>query len=339
MTVTKLQCSRHPAVQAWLRVCPKAREPNSLEILQEVKKGNSQSCVYRLDGVGHGGAPVIAKRCTAQYAHVERSIYEEILPQLPISSLTYYGCVDQPETEYSWLFLEDAGGEEFAYLIEGHRKLAARWLGQLHASAAGLPAVLLLPDRGPQHYLNHLRFTRQLIESNIGDAALDHKTLKVLETIVSQGYTVESNWERIVGICNFFPTTLVHCDFARYNLRVRKSIQGIQLVAFDWEMAGRGVPAPDIAESSGRGVPRQRASSDLLESELVDYWSVVREWWPSLNLAEIKRLADVGAVFRLLAAISWESESIRRGYWPIRELQWYEVHLAVALEYLGLAGK
>jgi hypothetical protein len=66
--------------------------------LQEVRKGNSQSCVYRLGGVGRRGASVFAKRCTARYAHVERSIYQEILPHLPISNLTLYGCVEQPET-------------------------------------------------------------------------------------------------------------------------------------------------------------------------------------------------------------------------------------------------
>jgi Ser/Thr protein kinase RdoA (MazF antagonist) len=337
MTVRQLSSSQHPAVQAWNQLCPNTFEPNFVEVLQEVRKGNSQSCVYRLDGVGHRGASVIAKRCTARCAHVERSIYEEILPHLPVSSLTFYGCVDQPETEYSWLFLEDAGGEELAYPIEGHRRLAARWLGQMHASAARIPAVFLLPDRGPQHYLDHLRFARSLIESNIGHATLNNQEIKVLEAIMSQCYLLESKWGPIVELCDRFPKTLVHCDFAKYNLRVRISTRGINLVAFDWEMAGQGVPAPDIAEASGRGVPRQRVGSDSPDSELVEYWSVVRESWPALDLAAIKQLADLGAVFRLLAAISWESESIRRGYWPIRELRWYEVALAVALDYLGFA--
>jgi hypothetical protein len=100
-------------------------------------------------------------------------------------------------------------------------------------------------------------------------------------------------------------------------------------------MAGHGIPAPDLAEASGRGVPRWRVNSQLPDFELVDYWSVVRTSWPALDLTAIKQLADLGAVFRLLAAISWESESIRRGYWPIRELRWYEVALAVALAQLG----
>jgi hypothetical protein len=254
---------------------------------------------------------------------------------LPISNLDFYGCVDEPETDFSWLFLEYAGGKEFAYSIEEHRKLAVNWLSQMHVSAASIPAISRLPDRGPKHYLEHLRLTRATIQRNISDAALTSQDLQVVKAILSQGYFLESRWNCIEKLCYRFPETLVHCDFARYNLRVRPGATGISLVAFDWEMAGHGIPAPDLAEASGRGVPRWRVNSQLPDFELVDYWSVVQTSWPALDLTAIKQLADLGAVFRLLAAISWESESIRRGYWPICELRWYEVALAVALAQLG----
>src|SRR5262249_47218555 len=118
---------QHPAVQAWRRVCSRAGEPNFIEVLQEVKKGASRSCIYRLVGVGREGTAVIAKRCMARHAHVEQIIYRDILSHLPISGLIFYGYVDEPETDSGWLFLEDAGGDHFAYNIEEHRKLAARW--------------------------------------------------------------------------------------------------------------------------------------------------------------------------------------------------------------------
>jgi hypothetical protein len=59
-------------------------------------------------------------------------------------------------------------------------------------------------------------------------------------------------------------------------------------VAFDWEMAGYGIPAPEIAELSGRGVPRLCVDCDL----------------PSPELPAIKELADLGAVMRAVLAIS-----------------------------------
>jgi Ser/Thr protein kinase RdoA (MazF antagonist) len=329
-SVSPHRLPKHPAARAWNRLYSKSVEPNFIEFLYEAEK----SSVYRLNGVGPGGTAVIAKICTAQSAQVEQIIYKEILPQLPISSLTFYGCVDEPATEYLWFFLEDAGGEEFAYSIEEHRRLAARWLGQMHVSAACLPAVSRLPDRGPKHYLHHLRSSRELIQRSLGDPALNCQALQVLEAIVSQCNFLESRWDCVEQLCNRFPRTLVHCDLGTQNFRVRSSTYGINLVAFDWEMAGYGIPAPDIAELSGRGVPRQCVDSNLLGTELVDYWSVVQESWSDLDPAAIKELADLGTVMRSVLAISWQSLDIRTGWWPIEDLHSYQVDLAVALEQL-----
>jgi len=323
--------TEHPAVQAWRQLYPKREQPHSVELISEGRK----SCVYQLVGVGPSGTAVIAKRCKAGEAQVEQTIYEEILPHLPISSLTFYGVVDEPETKFRWFFLEDAEGEELTYSIEGHRRLATCWLGQMHVFAEGVPAVSRLPDRGPQHYLNHLHFFRQKIQDNLNDPALDSEDVAVLESILLQAHILESKWFRVVELCGRYPRTLVHCDFACKNLRVRSSTSGIDLVAFDWEMAGYGIPAPDIAEVSGRGVPRRHGPNDSPDSALTDYWRVVQEWWPGLDLPAVKKLAELGAVFRALVAISWESESVGRGWWPIPELRGYQADLAVALQHLG----
>jgi Phosphotransferase enzyme family len=324
--------TEHPAMQAWSQLYSKRSKRNFIELLSEGRK----SCVYRLDGVGPGGTAVIAKRSMAREAHVEQTIYEEVLPDLPISSLTFYGVVDEPGTEFRWLFLEDAENADFTYFSEQHRKLAARWLGLMHVGAERVFAVSRLPDRGPQHYLNHLHSSRRIIEGNLGDPALHSQDLEVLDSILLQGRLLESRWMRVVELCRRYPRTLVHCDFAHKNLRVRSNPSGINLVAFDWEMAGYGIPAPDVAEWSGRGVPR-RITGSLPDSELVDYWEVVRESWSYLDLPAMKELAELGAVFRLLLAISWESESIGRGWWPIEELRGYQADLAIALENLGFA--
>jgi hypothetical protein len=323
--------TEHPAVRAWKQLYPKQQEPNFIELLLEGRK----SCVYRLDGVGPGGTGVIAKRCRVAEAQVEQTVYQEVLPRLPISSLTFYGVADEPGMEFRWVFLEDAGGEEFEYSLEEHRKLAARWLGQMHVSAAHLPVICRSPDRGPQYYLDHLYASRLIIQNNIGDPTLSYNDIKLLEAVISQNHLLESLWRRIEELCSRYPMTLVHCDFAYQNLRVRASTSGLDLVAFDWEMAGYGIPAPDIAEVSGRGVPRRRIRDDLPDFELVNYLDVVRESWPYLDLPAIRELAELGAIFRSLLAISWESECIGRGWWPIEELRGYQADLVVALQHLG----
>src|SRR5262249_32392307 len=200
----------HPAIQAWGQFYSKPTKPCFTEVLSQGRK----SCVYRLDGVGPGGTAVIAKRCRAGEAQVEQTIYKEILPNLPISRLTFYGMVDEPRMEFHWLFLKDAEGEEFTYSLEKHRRLASRWLGQMHVSAEGVPAVSRLPDRGPQHYLDHLHFFRQKIRDNLGDSVLSSRDVTVLESILSQAHLLDSHWARVVELCCRYPQTLVHCDFA-----------------------------------------------------------------------------------------------------------------------------
>src|SRR5262249_6027342 len=143
--------------------------------------------------------------------------------------------VDEPRTEFRWFFLKDAEGEEFTYTLENHRRLASCWLGQMHVSAEGVPAVSRLPDRGPQHYLDHLHFFQQRIQDNLSDSVLNPTDVAVLESILLQAHLLDSYWTRVVELCCRYPKTLVHCDFASKNLRVRSSID---LVAFDWEMAG-----------------------------------------------------------------------------------------------------
>ena len=321
--------TQHPAVQAWNQLCSKHKEPKCIELFE---KGSNS--VYRLDGVGPSGTAVIAKRSRAGRALVEQIVYEEILPHLPVAALRFYGYVSEPGTEYGWLFLEDAGGEEFAYSLEEHRRLAARWLGQMNVSAACIPAVSRLPDRGPKHYLDHLHWAQELIQRNLGNPALIGQDSRVLEGILLQCHFLEARWNCIEELCHRFPLTLVHGDFMKDNVRVRSSTCGVSFVAFDWGMAGYGIPAIDIAETSGRGVIRAR-----IETELIDYWSAVREWWSDLDLTAIKQLADLGAVFRLLAAISSEREllDIGGGRWPIKELYRYQVDLALALEHLGFS--
>ena len=192
MARARFQSPQHPAAEAWGQLCPKTVEPNFVEVLQEVPKGTSRSCIYRLAGVGRHRTPVIAKRCMARHAHIEQTIYQEILKNLPVSSLICYGCVDEPETDSSWLFLEDAGGDEFAYSIEEHRRLAARWLAEMHISAASIPAISLLPDRGPKHYLDHLLFTRAIIERHIHNGVLKAQDFQVIEAILLRSCVIAS---------------------------------------------------------------------------------------------------------------------------------------------------
>ena len=53
-------------------------------------------------------------------------------------------------------------------------------------------------------------------------------------------------------------------------------------------------------------------------------------------MSAIKALADLGALMRLVLAIGWETLDIGRGWWPISELDSYQIDFAAALERLDL---
>src|SRR5206468_164689 len=176
-----------------------------------------------------------------------RAVFAEILPQLTVSALRYFGFMEEPDGECSWLFVEDAGGKEHAPRPEEHGDLIARWLGLLHVEAARVAAAARLPERGPDHYLEHLRSARATIVRNLGNPLLRAEDLAGLGNIVSGCDFLEARWNRIERFCDALPRTLVHGDLVVKNMRVRLGRAASALLVFDWETAGWGVPAPDLS--------------------------------------------------------------------------------------------
>jgi Phosphotransferase enzyme family len=314
----------HPAVKAWGRLLPGQVEPESVEILREKK----ETAIYRLEGVGLAGSTVIAKRCPQVGAVIEQTIYKEILPHLSITGIHYYGFVGEPDNKFCWLFLEDAGEETYSPYIEEHRALAAQWLGLMHTSAAHVAAAGHLSGRGPGHYLEHLQSGRAKILRSLANRALKVDDLVVLESIVSQCEILESYWSQVERFCEGLPQTLVHGDFTGKNLRVRTGRAGITLLAFDWEMAGWGIPAADLAQSA-----QLRTGGFSANPSILTYWSAVQDHWPSLDLPTIQRLANCGKAFRCLAAINWKAERLMEegADWVLSEMRIYQAELSDAI--------
>src|SRR5919197_354394 len=145
------------AARAWGKLRTGWPRPKMIEVLHGLRKTGWKRVVCRLAGAGPAGEAVIAKRCAAAQAAREYTIYVELLPHLPVPTLHHYGCVEDADEWFRWLFLEDAGEELYDPQSETHRVLAARWLGSLHTTAARLALLSSLPYRGPGHYREHLR--------------------------------------------------------------------------------------------------------------------------------------------------------------------------------------
>ena len=313
----------HPAMRAWAAVMAGATVPTSITVLQDKVK----SSVFRLDGMQPARRAVIVKRCPRAEAAVELELYENVLPRIPISALRYYGHLLDDDS--CWLLMEDAGNVPLSLENEVHRALASRWLAVMHTSAALLPAAARLPERGPARYLERLRLGRERIRSAYHNPALSADERAVLDAVVTLCDVLESCWHRVEEATSLLPTTLVHGDFRPKNARIRTTAHGDELVAIDWETAGWGSPATDLA--TAREYPINLIDVDL-------YVSMVRAHWPGIGHRALLQSIQVGRIFRQIAAIRWATTKLTTS-WPhhaAASMRVYHANIVQAMDEAGL---
>jgi len=323
ISILLIETDQHPALLAWRQIDGGKYAPQIIEVLKQHKKSE----IYRLLEGTPGGWSIIAKRCLSETGKLERLIYEEILPSLPISQLRYYGCLEETESDM-WIFLEDAGQQSFSPNDESHRLLAAHWLGVMHRSARQTSASQKLPPRGPAFYLELMRGGRENIVQNLANPALTPEYIEVLNAILTQMDALESNWEKLSKYCQDFPQTLVHADLQPKNIRIKQGAAGNALYVMDWEMAGWGIPVVDLAPS--HGMPSSA------EVDLSAYLAIAREFWRNLDMPTLQFVLHVGCVFRRLAAIYWSSKGLSYPWVeePVLSMEIYQKELAPALTYV-----
>jgi ATP-binding cassette, subfamily B, bacterial len=312
-----LRSATHPALAAWTALGIDAPSPEAVEDIVRKKRITA----YRLVGVPHREAAVIAKRQRRSFALHERRLYEDVLPHVSAPVPRYYGLVDDTE-DSCWVFLEDVEGDEFASASAMHGQLAARYLARVH-TASGVPQEGLA-DRGPAHYLKVLRAGRERILANVDRVALDDE-VRLMTTVAAHCSTVEREWRRIQELCDELPSGLVHCDFASKNMRIQRTNGHARLVAFDWEMAGWGMPGIDLFQ--------------LDDAALEHYGACVAPHWAGVALADLRRMRETGRLFNLLASIEWATQDLAHEWLhrPLKRLWSYEPELRAALAVVGSA--
>ena len=307
----------HPAVKAWGELRPERVEPAQIEVLKQKQKGT----INRLAGVGPGNSAVIAKRCRHDKAVIERAVYEKVLLHLPVTTLHYYGCVEEEDNQFWWLFLEDVGDQRYSPSVEAHRTLAARWLGAMHTAAEGLRAKIPLPNRGPDYYLMYLRAVLEAIPQIQPIPSLKATDQTILRHIVALCEFLEAHWSQVETFCDRMPRTFIHGDCLVTNVRVQPNQAGLTLAPFDWASAGWGLPATDLGKL---GLPYR--SVPPTEPDYAAYWSIVRDQWPSLNVQSIQQLAKLGQMF-------WSLKVISLG---VREFDYDEAHIESIINKLNV---
>jgi aminoglycoside phosphotransferase (APT) family kinase protein len=304
--------SEHPAALSWARAVPGSAMPPAITPLKPQIKPSHKSGVYRLHGVGPVGADVVAKRCRRATAEVELAVCREILPQLPVSWLRYFDPLDEgPDTGFAWLFMEDAGNATCA--PEDLRDVAL-WLAHLHVGAAELRATGGAPNlrhSGAERYARHLSEARVKLATAVANWETvpqrwnDRALLGEHERLLDRA---GRSWQRLCDFATLSPPTLVHGDFVKKNLRMRGGLPATSVFVLDWETAGWGSPAADLASLSSMFADEQ--TIDAIEA----YAAAVRERWPSPDVATFRRMARAGVVFRLLASVDWACDGLKEDW-------------------------
>jgi phosphotransferase family enzyme len=314
----------HPVLRAWNGLPAVRSGPSKIEVWRERK----QNSIYRLLFEDGGMPAVFAKRCDAQDCNIERSCYEDILPRLPIASPAYFGSYRDADGT-AWLFVEDVGREPYSVHDPEHRRLAGRWLGAVHRHGARVSAAGSLPCAGLERYRRHLRSGQERIRKNFDNRALTEADRATLRAVLSLLERSETRWDAFERALQGVPATFVHGDFQPKNIRIHREGPAPLVYAFDWEMAGWGIPAVDLAPANGHDL--------TIQVDLESYLEEVRREWPHLDAVVIRKQVAVGHILRRLAAIDWASCSLhfeRADYLldPVSTLQSMHTSLSRALD-------
>jgi Ser/Thr protein kinase RdoA (MazF antagonist) len=275
----------------------------------EPLKETKTSAVYRLHL--SDGTRVVAKRGEADRIAAEHAVYL-VLRELPVRTPAMFGLVADDGSGRGWVFTEDAGGVKVRDGIPEHRRLLTAWLAALHASAASSPLVVSLPLRGAAYYLEALEDMLASVDEMLSKRRFTTPARDVLMAVLERGEVLTRNWLSLLELCTGLPDTLVHGDLTKKNLRVSATADGLELLAVDWESAGFGLAAVDLA----------RVDPAL-------YAAAVQETWHDVSAPMVRRTALGGWFLRLVLALSWAAHrlpypSIER---PIAQMETYVASL------------
>lgn len=198
-------------------------------------RGRARLVCKRLDRDGLDPTARLAKPLFLHAAEREPLVYEQLLPRGPAGPPLFQGV--ERDGEQVHLFIEQIDGRPLSEV--GERALweeAARWLGSFHATFAGT-FDLVAEGRLLEHDADFHRFwlcrARSFVDSgSTGAAALEW---------------LDGRHEQVVEALSAMDRTLLHGEFYAANVLVAEDRAPTRVAAVDWELAGPGPGALDLA--------------------------------------------------------------------------------------------
>ena len=310
------------AVEAWRRLRPQSPQTVRVDLIGDKRSLKRKKQIFRftVDDGERRGLLVVAKKSSSETGLAEHRAYE-ILSQISARSLDCYGFVSDTGAETSdawWLFIEDAGDATFDPCSDAHRASACEWIATMHVETSR-SGTRHPRSRGVDYYALLCSGNKTALQAAVRNGSFGASDVWTLNSLVVAHDTLEGHWDELRLACERVPQSLTHNALLDRNLRVRHHRDAVDFLAFDWEHAGWGTPAVDIARlagwASGEGV--------------LEYCRRVRTAWPGVTVVDIQKLAIAGELFRSIQCIAWEAPSIESSWYsrPLVRLETYRQHL------------
>ena len=189
-----------PAIKAWRELRPDLARPERIEVLKGRKDGEEERIPADRSRPGK-----LYDHCNTLPAKalIERAIYEEI-----VAICSHFALLRVRGGRRRVLLAvprRRRRGKVSAFNAE-HRRLAARWLGTLHTSAARSALAARLPRSGTAPPSGAARSARDRT-GNLVNPALNANDHAVLEPF-SLNAILESRWNQVESLCEGMPFTV-----------------------------------------------------------------------------------------------------------------------------------
>jgi aminoglycoside phosphotransferase (APT) family kinase protein len=263
----------------------------------QVLKSSKKCTVLRIPALDARGPNVVVKVRRPKEVDAEIAFYERVAPHLPVEVPAMHFALELGTD--TWTFMEDAGDDQYRGDRPEHVRSMTSWLAAVHREASATPATSM-PRRTATHYFEHMESARAAISAALDEQVIgvdDRRLLIAFRVLLDR---VRVAWDDVVRVCDRGPMTLVHGDLAAKNIRIRPQPGGPRVLVLDWETAGWGWAAPDLASGSvGWGIDLDRYRVEA--GRIIDGWAE----------RDLRSYAAIGSVLRYLAAADWAARSLR----------------------------
>jgi hypothetical protein len=183
-------------------------------------------------------------------------VYREILAEAALGTAVCYSTATYTGRQSNWLLLEEVDGQELYQIGDfGRWQDVSRWLARMHGHLAEDTVnkcdVALLEEYDESYWIGWIDRALGVLahrESTRHDA-IQQVRLPWLETHCRQAAS------RVGRL----PATVVHGEFYASNVLIQRSNDDMRICPIDWETAGIGTGAIDVAAlTSGRWSEAQK---------------------------------------------------------------------------------